>query len=141
MVDNGRGAAGGRLADLVAVKAPRLIAIVAVALAIARCGATPLQAPVPDAKTLNSATGTIASACGESYQVHEFDAADNRELRRLDSTAVTAAGRLAVVLHRNAAWVFQGETVAEIAADGESMLDACRLRRGANVLASAIRKR
>lgn len=118
----------------------RLIAVGAVTLAIAGCGATPPQAPVPDAKTLNSVTGTIASACGESYQVHEFDAADNRELRRLGAAATTAAGRLAVVFHRNAAWVFQGETVAKIVADGESMLDACRLHRAANVLASAIRK-
>jgi hypothetical protein len=123
------------------VKAPRLIAVVVVAVAIAGCGAAPRQAPLPDARTLNSATGTIATTCGESYQVHEFDAADKRELRRLDSTAITAAGRLAVVFHRNAAWVFQGVTVAEIAADGESMLDACRLHRAANVLASAIRKR
>jgi hypothetical protein len=118
-----------------------LVAAGAITLAIAACGALPPQAPFRQAQKLDSATSGIARACGESYQVSAFPGHHAHELASLDSSATTSAHKLAGVLHRNPAWIYQGQTISEIAADGTSMLRACDLHHAADVLARATRSR
>ncbi len=115
----------------------KLVLAAPIALVIAACGTASPQAPFPQAKRLDSATSGIAMACGESYQVSAFRGDHRYELARLDATATTAAVKLAGVLRRNPAWVYQGETIGEIALNGVSLLRACGLRRAADSLAAA----
>jgi hypothetical protein len=97
------------------------------ALAVSACGATPPQAPLPQAKKLDSSTSGISTACGETYQVTAFPGNHRRDLATLDATATSSARKLASVYRRNPAWIYQGETVAAIVKDALSMLSDCGL--------------
>ena len=119
----------------------RIFASVAAALALAGCGATPPQAPLPDAKKLDSATGDISTDCGLTYQVTAFAGEDRAELAHLEATASISARKLATVYRRNPAWIYQGETVGKIVGDAGAMLDACGLRHAAGVLSAAASRR
>ncbi len=119
----------------------RLIVVGGVALAIAGCGATPPQAPFRDAQKLDSATSGIATACGETYQVTAFPGDHRRDLETLEATATTAAKKLAGVYKRNPAWIYQGDTIAEIVTDGVSMLRECGLHGAAAALTHGTQRR
>jgi hypothetical protein len=110
---------------------------VAVSLAGAGCGATPPQAPFAQAKKLDSATGDIAASCGLSYQVTAFGGDHRAALTNLEASATASARKLASVYARNPAWIYQGETVAQILADGVTMLRDCGLHQAARVLDAA----
>jgi hypothetical protein len=110
------------------------------AVALCGCGATPPQAPLADAKRLDASTGTISTACGESYQLSSFAGGDRQDLQTLEATATAAARKLASVYARNPAWIYQGETVSQIVRDSTSMLRSCRLQGAAGALASATRR-
>lgn len=111
------------------------------ALAIAGCGPTPPQAPFHEAQKLDSATSGIATACGETYQVTAFSGDHRHDLETLESTATTAANKLAGVYHRNPAWIYQGDTIEQIVHDGISMLRECGLHRAATALTQATQRR
>lgn len=115
-----------------------LVGAVVVALAGAGCGATPPQAPFAQAKKLDSATGDIAAACGLSYQVTAFPGHHEADLSKLEASATSSARKLASVYARNPAWIYQGETVAQIVTDGVAMLHACGLHDAARVLGAAV---
>ncbi len=108
--------------------------VLALTLAGAGCGATPQQAPVAQARKLDSATGDIAAACGLSYQVTAFPGDHRADLANLDFSATSAARKLGSVYARNPAWVYQGETVRHIVDDGATMLRACGLDDAARAL-------
>jgi hypothetical protein len=116
----------------------RWLALLAVALS--GCGATPPQAPLPDAKRLDASTSAISSACAESYQATAFTGGGRPDLQTLEATAAAAARKLASVYARNPAWIYQGETVSEIVRDSASMLRSCRLEQAAMTLNSGIRR-
>jgi hypothetical protein len=116
------------------------IAITITAL-LAGCGPTPPQAPLGQAKKLDSATSGISTACGLSYQVTAFPGDHQSDLETLEANATTSARKLASVYTRNPAWIYQGETVGEILNDGVSMLRACGLRDAASALSAAASRR
>jgi hypothetical protein len=99
----------------------------ALALAVSACGATPPQAPLPEAKKLDTSTSGISTACGETYQVTAFPGDHRRDLATLDATATSSARKLASVYRRNPAWIYQGETVAAIVKNAVSTLSDCGL--------------
>ncbi|MFZ0091905.1 MAG: hypothetical protein WAL63_20550 [Solirubrobacteraceae bacterium] len=97
------------------------------AAALAACGATPPQAPLPMAQRLDRATSGISTACGESYQVTAFAGDHARDLAVLRATATASAAKLASVDARNPAWIYQGQTVSEIVANSIAALKSCGL--------------
>jgi hypothetical protein len=115
----------------------RILASVAAALALAGCGATPPQAPLPQAKKLDSATGDMSTDCGLTYQVTAFAGNHQAELAQLEATASISARKLATVYGRNPAWIYQGETVHDIVRDSLAMLSACGLTKAESTLADA----
>jgi hypothetical protein len=103
-------------------------------LAAAACGALPPQAPLPEAKKLDSSTSGISTACGETAQVTAFPGDHRRDLATLEATAASSVRKLASVYRRNPAWIYQGETVAAIVKDAGSSLDDCGLHAARAVL-------
>jgi hypothetical protein len=112
----------------------RLVLACVVAIGLASCGPTPPQASLPAAKELAASTSGISSACGEAYQVREFDGGNRRELETLEATADSESHKLASVYAMNPEWIYQGQTVREIVHDAAVMLDACGLRQAGQVL-------
>ena len=105
-----------------------------VALVLAGCGPTPPQAPLPDAKLMDRGTGGISTACGENYQLQAFGQGTEADRETLLSSAGAHAHELATVLHRNPAWIYQGETVAQIVKDARDALVECGLGQAAKPL-------
>jgi hypothetical protein len=102
--------------------------------ALAGCGPTPPQAPLEQAKKLDSATSGISTACGLSAQVTAFPPPDHAALVTLDVTASGDARKLASVFALDPDWIYQGETVRQIVRSSLVMLDACGLREAASTL-------
>jgi len=103
----------------------------------AGCGPTPPQAPLAQAKKLDSATGDIAAACGLAYQVTAFPGDHRSDLASLEASATSSERKLASVYTRHPAWIYQGETVGNIVDDGVAMLRACGLHDAAAALSAA----
>src|SRR5437588_9992544 len=115
----------------------RRLASLAALLALASlsaCGPTPPQAPLEQAKKLDSATSGISTACGLSSQVTAFPPVDHKALGTLDATATEDARKLARVFARNPNWIYQGETVRQIVQDSLTALDPCGLHGAAGTL-------
>jgi hypothetical protein len=109
--------------------------------ALAACGSTPPQAPLPYAKKLDSATSGISTACGEAYQLTAFPGDHRAEEITLEVTASASAAKLAGVYRRNSQWIYQGETVSEIVNDAGSLLGSCGLHAARTTLRRATRRR
>lgn len=116
------------------------LAAIGIVLVATGCGPTPPQAPLPQAKKLDSSTSAISTACGESYQVTAFPGDHRRDLQTLEATAASAARKLATVHRLNPAWIYQGETVAKIVQDGISSLRSCGLHGAAAELSRLTRE-
>jgi hypothetical protein len=99
-----------------------------VAATITACGPTPPQAPLEQAKKLDSSTSGISTACGLSSQVTAFPPPDQAALISLDVTASHDARKLASVFARNPNWIYQGQTVRQIVRDSLTALEACGLK-------------
>jgi hypothetical protein len=110
------------------------------AAALAGCGAQNPKPPPPDASRLDHATSGISTACGEAYRATAFPDHPRALLARLDRSATVYARTLARVYHRNAEWVFRGETVRQIVADSVSLLGSCGLRGAHDELVRATRQ-
>jgi hypothetical protein len=119
------------------MRRPRTIATLAVTLAVAGCGATPLQAPHSEAKKLDASTGDISTECGLAYQTTAFGGDHRKDLANLERLATASARSLASVYRSNAAWIYQGETVGQIVTDAVAMLHACGLTRAERTLRRA----
>ena len=119
----------------------RMHAALLVALVVAfggtGCGPTPPQAPLAQAKKLDTATSDIATACGLTYQVTAFPGDHRADLASLEASATSSGRKLGSVFGRNPAWIYQGETVAGIVHDGVAMLRACGLHGAAGALSAA----
>jgi hypothetical protein len=113
------------------------LAAVAIALTLGACGPSPPQAPLPDAKTLDSATSGIATDCGLAAQVTTFAGDHRADLIRLEATAATSVRKLASVYSRNPNWIYQGETVRQIVGASLSLLGSCGLRQAGAALERA----
>ena len=104
-------------------------------LALAACGPTPPQAPLPYAKKLDDSTSGISTACGLSDQLLAFPGNHQVDLATLEATASAKARKLGFVYARNPAWIYQGETVREIVRDSLLTLRQCSLPQAAAILA------
>jgi len=102
------------------------------ALAAAGCGALPPEAPVGQASIVSGALTTIAATCGESYRLQEFT--PHPDLSGLEATAAASARRLQRIRVGHPGWVYQGETLTQIAGTSVQDLDACALPGAARVL-------
>jgi hypothetical protein len=118
-----------------------LIVTLVVTVAGAGCGPTPPQAPLAQAKKLDTATSDIAASCGLTYQVTAFPGDHRADLANLEVAATSSARKLASVYTRNPAWIYQGETVGELVHDGVAMLHTCGLRAAASALSTATHDR
>jgi hypothetical protein len=119
----------------------RVLLVALAGLALCGCGPTPPQAPLGQAKRLDTATGGISAACGLAYQVTAFPGDHRRDLATLEATATSYGRQLAGVYRRNPAWIYQGKSVREIVEDSGSMLRACGLHRAAAALSAATSSR
>jgi uncharacterized protein YjiS (DUF1127 family) len=119
----------------------RLISAVggALLLALAGCGATPPQAPGPDAHRLNTALSAISTACGQATEIQAFTN-DARDLTITEHQAEKQVPALAQIYRRNPSWIFQGKTVAELVSMSSTLLDDCGLHAAARRLRQATRR-
>lgn len=107
--------------------------MLAVALASGGCGATPPQAPVGAASAISDALTSIAAACGESYRLQAFT--PHPDLTGLETSAAASARRLAPLVREHPQWIYQGDTLTEIARLSAADLRGCALPRAAAALA------
>ena len=114
-----------------------VLATLAAALTLAACGPTPPQAPLHQAKKLDASTGDISTECGLTYQVTAFPGDHRKDLANLEATAQPSVRSLASVYARNPAWMYQGETVAQVVVDALSTLHACGLTEAERTLRAA----
>ena len=108
-------------------------------LALCGCGATSPQAPLAQAKKLDSALGGISTACGLSYQTTDFARPGSANLSSLQKTASAHARKLASVYARDPGWIYQGQTVKNIVDESISMLGSCGLPQAQKVLRDQVR--
>ena len=114
-----------------------LIAALGATTILTACGPTPPQAPFHQAKKLDASTSDISTECGLAYQVTAFPGDHHKELANLEANALQSGRSLASVYHRNPAWMYQGETVAQVVVDAITMLKACGLSHAASALEHA----
>jgi hypothetical protein len=112
------------------------VIVCAAAVAIAGCGPTPPQAPLAQAKKLDEATSGISTTCGLTYQLTAFPGKREPDMSVLEGTAASAVDKLASVYARNPAWIYQGETVAQIVKDSVTLLRQCGLAKAQERLVS-----
>jgi hypothetical protein len=101
-------------------------------LGLTACGALPPEAPVPAASVISRALTTIAASCGESYRLQEFT--PHPDLGGLEASAAASARKLERIRARHPAWVYQGETLTQIAGASIAYLNGCALSRAASIL-------
>jgi hypothetical protein len=118
----------------------RALAVPLAILAVAACGPTPPQAPLPYAKKLDPSTSDISTACGEAAQVMEFEGKNSGHLAGIEGAATRSARKLSSVYRRNPEWIYQGETVGEIVVDAKRMLASCGLRSALETLRRETRR-
>jgi hypothetical protein len=111
--------------------------LVLATLAIAGCGATPPQAPKPEADRLNTALSTVSSACAEAVELGG-NGMPRSEAARLEHKALSAAPQLRDVYRRNPKWIYQGQTVAALVDLATSGLRHCGLSGAATWLRAAV---
>ena len=100
------------------------------------CGATPPQAPGPQAHELNVSLSRISSACGHAAEIQEFSN-DARDLTITEHQAQAEVPTLARIYRQNSNWIFQGKTVAELVQMSARYLDECGLHHAAGRLRAA----
>ena len=115
------------------------MAAIALALASTACGRPPPQAPPAQTTILDNATTAISTLCGKADEITAFPGEHRRGLAELDRRAQASARALARVLHRNAAWLYQGASVRELVGDSVAMLRSCDLSEAARTLERASR--
>jgi hypothetical protein len=108
------------------------LAAAGAALGLAACGALPPEAPIPTAGIISRSLTTIAASCGESYRAQEFAA--HPDLSELEATASRSARKLEAIRARHPQWVYQGETLTQIAGASVAYLNACSLPGAARIL-------
>lgn len=105
-------------------------------VALAGCGATPPQAPGPEAYKLNLALSRFSSACGHATEIKEF-VKDGRSLTITERQAASQVPVVATIYKRNPNWIFQGKTVTELVQMSITFLNECGLHQAADKLDAA----
>lgn len=118
------------------VPAGVLVGVFAFASVLAGCGATPPQAPLAQAKHLDSALSTISTACGLADQTRAFARPGSPVPAQIQRPAARAVVKLAAVDARDPAWIYQGRTVRRIVIDAVRTLRGCGLTATAQDLAA-----
>ena len=111
----------------------RLIVAAAAAALLAGCGATPPQAPGPQAHQLNEALSAFSGACGDAAQIQAF-ANDPRDMAAVEHQAQKQVPVLAKIYKQNPNWIFQGKSVADLVSTSSTFLDECGLHAAASQL-------
>jgi hypothetical protein len=114
----------------------RGLTVAAAAATLAGCGATPPQAPGPQAHALNTSLSAISTACGHATEIQTFTD-DARDMTITEHQAEKQVGVLAGVYKRNHGWIFQGKSTAELVVMTETFLDECGLHAAARRLRQA----
>lgn len=117
-----------------AVPLATLVGVVIFAVLGSGCGAKPPQAPASEATAINIALSTLANRCGEAREILATGQ-DTTRLPALDLSAMGTVKPLLGVLRRNAAWIYQGNTVGAIVKTLAADLAGCGLSRTARELA------
>jgi hypothetical protein len=112
----------------------------ALLLAVAGCAqpGTPVQES--QAAKLGVATSSISSACGYAWQLTAFGGPRPKGLASQESTAVSAAQKLAGVYAQTPSDLYEGESVGSILEDTVTLLDECGLPKAEKVLQQALAK-
>jgi hypothetical protein len=98
----------------------------AVAAAVAACGATPPQAPQPVAMTLSDALSSVSLACGRSLQVHTYGQGRG-QLASMRKNAEKGLSTLAKLAKQHPEWIYQDKTIAELHSLAKGEIKACGL--------------
>jgi hypothetical protein len=125
--------------DVVAARHARsLVAVLGAVVAVAGCAppGTPVQ-KIQAAK-LGVATSSISAACGYAWELTAFGGRQPNGLAAQDSTAVSAANKLATVYKHSPSDIYEGESVGSILSDTITLLDECGLPRAKQVLQRAL---
>jgi hypothetical protein len=101
-------------------------AALVVATLASGCGAKPPQAPPALANRVASALEGIAQACGESYQQTALPRFGPPS-RGPEQAAAMRVLELAHVVRVNREWIYQGETLGEVAHLASERLRECGL--------------
>jgi hypothetical protein len=102
-------------------------------LALAGCGATPPQAPGPEAYRLNNALSAISTACGDATEIQTFTN-DARDMTITEQQAEKQVPVLAQIYRRDRNWIFQGKSVGELVSMSSALLEECGLHVAARSL-------
>lgn len=113
---------------------PATVALCAAALA--GCGATPPQAPGPEAHRLNLALSAFSDACGHAAEVQAFSRSA-RDMTILEDRAEAQVPVVASIHRRNRHWIFLGKSVEQLVQMSTSYLDECGLHQAAQRLRAA----
>ncbi len=106
-------------------------------------GCAPPGTPVQkiQAAKLGVATSSISTACGYAWELTAFGGRHAAGLAAQESTAVSAAHKLATVYAHSPSDIYQGESVGSILGDTINLLDECRLPGAKKVLQQALKGR
>lgn len=96
-------------------------------LAVAGCSQAGPQAPLPDAKTINTLTGDISSACGLHAQLTALSTPSRHDLLVLRTSAASALRKLTAIDRAHPQWRFDGVAMPTILRQSHAMLRSCGL--------------
>jgi hypothetical protein len=105
-------------------------------VALAGCGATPPQAPGPQAHQLNEALSTFSGACGHAAEIQTFSN-NARDMAITEHQAQKQVPVLVKIYRQNPDWIFQGKSVAQLVQMSSTFLDECGLHAAAGQLRAA----
>jgi hypothetical protein len=122
-----------------------LLALAGLALVVLvlATGCAPPGTPVQkiQAAKLGVATSSISAACGYAWELTTFGGRHAKGLAAQESTAVSAAHKLATVYAHSPSDIYEGESVGSILSDTITLLDECGLPRAKKVLQHALAMR
>jgi hypothetical protein len=105
----------------------RVTLILLAVVALAGCSEAGPQAPLPDAKKINTVTGDISSACGLYTQLDAFPPPPHRYVVILRASAASALKQLTAIDRAHPEWRFDGVAMPKILEQARSMLRGCGL--------------
>jgi hypothetical protein len=116
--------------------APLLVGAMLLLLAGCAPPGTPVQ-KIQAAK-LGVATSSISAACGYAWELTAFGGPHPHGLAEQESTAASAAHKLAMVYAHSPSDIYEGESVGSILSDTITLLDECGLTQAKKVLQHAL---
>lgn len=122
-----------------ALRARLLVVLAALALA-AGCAPPGTSVQKIQAAKLGVATSSISAACGYAEELTAFGGRHPAGLAAQESSAVSAAHKLATVYAHSPSDIYQGESVGSIVSDTINLLDECGLPAAKRVLQQALAK-